>query len=231
MKERPILMSGPMAAATFNGTKTQTRRIIKQDLSKHSSVCHSPAIKFFSGAWGCPCCGYFHWDDSLKCRYGQPGDRLWVRESYGLFNWSKDYESGHIDDVYGFDGPLDEAKKAQGFAHPNPAIAYRASGYWEESATERGFRWRPSIHMPRWASRSTLELEAVRVERLNDISEDDALSEGVRRYGEEPKAKYGVEYPLMLTAKNAFAWLWESINGRGSWDKNPWVWVISFKRV
>ena len=99
--------------------------------------------------------------------------------------------------------------------------------------------WRPSIHMPRWASRITLEITDIRVERLQEISEDDAKAEGVepwvigdgwREYGLPPDVEAAGTHPLR-SARDSFASLWESINGPGSWKANPWVWVIEFRRV
>lgn len=190
MSEKPILFSGEMVRAILDGRKTQTRRIIKPqpkyligDERRRLNIKHNPGLK----------------DLFLRIsKYGQLGDRLWVRETWKYWR---------------IDGGL---------------VIYKADKHDDVKANAK---WKPSIHMPRLASRITLEILNVRVERLNDISEQEALAEGVRRYGEEPIAKYGIEYPLMLTAKNAFAWLWESINGPDSWELNPWVWVIEFKRV
>lgn len=135
----------------------------------------------------------------LGCPYGQPGDRLWVREA-----WARDDEDGQL--MYRADVGRDLCADA----------------------------WRPSIHMPRWASRITLEVTAVRVERLQDISEADAQAEGVI-----PKWEPGCSGRLMdafggfsfRPAASAYAELWEQINGPGAWDANPWVWVVEFKRV
>ncbi|MDR8492024.1 morphogenetic protein [Serratia nevei] len=137
------------------------------------------------------------------CPFGQVGDRLWVRETWARYNIDQD-------------------------AHD---MAYRATtpDDWPKEG-----RWRPSIHMPRWASRITLEITAVRVERLNDISEEDAKAEGVKPAGDmlpdysdtflTPKGDFA-------TAKVAFQRLWQSIYGVDSWNANPWVWVIEFRRV
>jgi hypothetical protein len=130
-----------------------------------------------------------------ECPYGQRGDRLWVREAWTV-NLTGDPKHGGPGTV-----PIYRAE------HPHAAD-----------------RWRPSIHMPRWASRITLEITAVRVERLRNISEADARAEGVTR-----------PVPMLdddpSTYVDAFGDLWASINGPGSWDANPWVWVIEFRRV
>jgi hypothetical protein len=146
------------------------------------------------------------------CPYGQPGDRLWVRES-----WARDDEDGQV--MYRADIGRDVCADA-----------------WEQGRIEGvpRYKWKPSIHMPRWASRILLEVTSVRVERLQDISESDALAEGVT-----PKWEPGCSGRLMdafggfsfRPAASAYAELWEQINGPGSWDTNPWVWVIEFKRV
>lgn len=142
------------------------------------------------------------------CPYGQSGDRLWVREAF-------------------FDTtPYANAPLFQGRTHP---IAYRADG-----EVIGCHRWRPSIHMPRTASRILLEITAVRVERLQDCSENDAQAEGIQRFDDFFAAERlsANEFRHMApTAVESYALLWNAINGPGSWLANPWVWVIEFKRV
>jgi hypothetical protein len=144
--------------------------------------------------------------------YGSPGDRLWVRETHR------------------FDG-LDPrlALRSQCLDE----ISYRADMTGDRSCDDCA--WRPSIHMPRWASRITLEITGVRVERLNEISILDSHAEGVGgTYGE---TGIGLGFTGLnhewdnKTAVEQYQWLWESINGPRSWDLNPWVWVVEFKRV
>jgi hypothetical protein len=136
----------------------------------------------------------------LKCPFGVPGDRLWVRETWG-------------------DGEENNCE---------PGVYYRATDpAWDEEET--GFRWKPSIHMPRWASRITLEVTGVRVERLNDISEADAETEGCR--AEVISGTAGYDDQGVISAVEKFRELWESINGPGSWAENPWVWVVEFERI
>jgi hypothetical protein len=188
VKERPILFSGAMVRAILDGTKTQTRRIVKVR-----------GLEFIGGkgqendpsAWGYPYPdreGYADLTDGIPCPYGKPGDCLYVRET-----WS---DRGDMRPFYRAD--------------QEPYLPY-------------GGRWKPSIHMPRWASRITLEVESVRVERLNDCSMDDALAEGVSDRDPETGA--------WQNPKEEYADLWESINGPGSWDANPLVWVVTFKRI
>ena len=175
MKERPILFSAPMVRALLAGTKTQTRRIVKaRDLE-----------------WMDVHQGLREPDNAERCPYGQPGDRLWVRETFGHF------------------------ERNENFA-PGCEVFYRADG--ESLAVER---WRPSIHMPRWASRITLEVTGVRVERLQDISEADATAEGVSAIPDEMRR---------ATPRCDFQALWQSINGPDSWAANPWVWIVEFRR-
>jgi hypothetical protein len=194
-KERPILFSGAMVRAILDGSKTQTRRIVKVrglDFIGGKGQENDPA------AWGYPYPdreGYADLTDGIACPYGKPGDRLWVRETWGI--------SARVST----DGN-ERRLREQDLTH----LLYRAT------ADHDSDRWRPSIHMPRWASRTTLEVESVRVERLQDISEEDAKAEGVMWYQDMSNAE-------------VFQTLWESINGPGSWDANPWVWVITFKRI
>lgn len=206
MKERPILFSAPMVRALLAGTKTQTRRAIKAPDS----------VSAFR---------HFHedrWDrmqgiargDTVRCPYGQPGDRLWVRETF-----RRDLDRMNRCKVVEY-----RADDAVLLASPGPGGAF--------DFPDLG--WRPSIHMPRWASRITLEITGVRVEKLQDISEADAVAEGCTKnhngyYLGGPHAVSGRKQ--MATAKSAYRDVWESINGTGSWEANPWVWAIEFKRL
>lgn len=178
MKERPILFSGPMVRAILNGTKTQTRRIVKPQpvhIDGLGTVMNPSVIT------------------GNSCKHGKPGDTLWVRETWA-------HRALRVSGPEGYGCPVFRADDVD---RRLPSGPYN-----------RVDRWRPSIHMPRWASRITLQITAVRVERLQDISEEDAIAEGV---------EFG--------AKESYRTLWDSINGAGAWDANPWVWVIEFKRV
>lgn len=193
MKEKPILFSGPMVRAILEGRKTQTRRVVK----------HIPAL-----GWPEQWCEKYGNDspdtkamlgDYRKfCPYGQPGDRLWVRETWRPAVITKD----------------------------TIKCDYRADG-WSPECTAR---WKPSIHMPRWASRINLEIVSIRVERLNDISQKDAMAEGAPPSHPTIDA-VSREFGYPDFSRSWFAQLWESINGQGSWNQNPWVWVIEFNRV
>lgn len=224
MKERPILFSTEMVRAILEGRKTQTRRVIKP---QPNDIRESPFVK--SGIETIH--GY-----EIKPKY-EPGDRLWVRETWHQHSSDDDFCTGEIH--------------------------YRATEICV------GTKWIPSIFMPRWASRITLEVTNVRVERVQDISEDDAIAEGIDYLfskddclttagliGTEPKdhgyknylwhgdyGRYGggnkqsdswsYQYSGYKNAIGSYSSLWEKTSAKRGygWDANPWVWVIEFKRV
>lgn len=197
MKERPILFSAPMVRAILEGRKTQTRRVVK----------HAPA------PWNAE---HTAWDMTC-CPYGQPGDRLWVRETWGAhFMWDDVPPSGIPNDG-------------------KACLFYMADGFSTGGCSQtRRDKWRPSIHMPRWASRITLEIAGVRVERLQDISEKDAQAEGAMYHDGRGIGHSGWRHDykdVHVDARSSFYRLWQEINGPGSWDANPWVWVVEFKRI
>lgn len=205
MKERPILFNGEMVRAVMDGCKTQTRRVIKpqpwNEADRTAGGC--------GFAWGRK--GYdsraIYWnttEQSLagsmigECPYGQPGDRLWVRETWAQHPevpWEWMYRADRGGDYQG---------AAQGL-----------------------FKWSPSIHMPRCVSRTDLEIESVRVERVQSISDFDAFQEGAK------SLPSNITGPYCQSHVEGFRQLWDSINGaRGfGWDVNPFVWVITFRRV
>ena len=197
MNERPILFSAPMVREILSGTKTQTRRAVKDR--------HIDAAP--------PAC-FFQWLRE-RCTYGQPGDRLWVREAF-------------------MHEPADYCWEASVSIPCRPAeTVYRA----DHDGDTRGAGWKPSIHMPRALSRITLEITGVRVERLQDISEADAIAEGVHPAGvclpDDDTSAFSRIGPVCNASFPVarYAALWESINGVGAWEKNPLVWVIEFRRV
>lgn len=159
--------------------------------------------------------------DLESCPYGLPGHRLWVRENWAIYH-------DHAAKV-GKEEALRDAREHMPWAH----IMFQADangGHAEEHRV--GDRWRPSIHLPRWASRITLEVTEVRVQRLQDISEEDAKAEGVTTESLPGKlnGKPATLYPM--THRQAFTWLWDTINGkRAPWASNPWVWCVSFRRL
>jgi hypothetical protein len=188
VKERPILFSGDMVRAILSGSKTQTRRIAKPRRGDRTPCEHW--MPYTSDVIGRNC---EHGSEVQFCPDGQPGDRLWVRETFGIGRYEADGES------------------IEGRAH------YRSS---EPSCK---CRWLPSIHMPRWASRITLEITDVRVERLQTISGQDCWAEGIEAAGWDC-TRYG-------SVVECYRDIWESIHGVGAWDINPLVWVVKFKRV
>ncbi|EMM3368628.1 hypothetical protein RVS57_000156 [Pseudomonas aeruginosa] len=243
MKERPILFTGPMVRAILEGRKTVTRRVMKYQPHEDASVTvgnynvtvvdrhgeQQPGPEAF-GAW---------WSDGERgciCPHGQPGDRLWVRET-----WTDVNLCGAPALAYRADEDIRDLMEEPGFLDDRGAFNYddpRVKPYpfacWYADLDQA--RWRPSIHMPRWASRILLEITAVRVERLQDISDDQAEAEGVERPENITNVDVwdGAERELfnaMNQPRARFRRLWSDINGSESWDSNPWVWCIEFKRV
>ena len=219
MKERPILFSAPMIRAILAGTKTQTRRIVKwRGLDKSLNLNSSALYVERSGSnWvlASPTrTTYEYHSVPMPCPYGQPEQRLWVRES-------------------GWERPQRTPKMMREGADTWEPYYYDADGLsqWDvEEFKEWGFKRRPSIHMPRWASRITLEVTDVRVQRLTEISEADAMAEGAPPSHPSIDAvsrSYG--YPDF--PRSWFAQTWDAINGPGAWARNDWVFVISFRRV
>jgi hypothetical protein len=201
MKERPILFSAPMVRAILDGTKTQTRRVVK---AKHLPWLENSVLNFLDGKW-----------NQRPLPYGQTGDRLWVRETCRAEELSD-----------GLDGVRYLADDGFVSIQPNEDGINRwleMRDYGNRPNTVARVKTVPAIHMPRWASRITLDITGVRVERLQACNEVDAISEGA------PWAACGA--PQEGSHKVGFAQLWESINGPGSWEANPWVWVVEFKRV
>lgn len=196
MKERPILFSAPMVRAILDGRKTQTRRIVNK---KHLQFLSNITENFLDGKW-----------DQRPFPYGKPGDRLWVRETHWMDK--RDILCAVMD----LDGFAVDAHPAGRNKFVKDFHSLKNNKFWKK---------RPSIHMPRIASRILLEVKNVRVERLQDISEEDAIAEGVD--GENEAAEIGCSW--YEKPKRAYRRLWNSINGTGSWDLNPWVWVVEFK--
>lgn len=217
-KERPILFNGPMVRALLDGRKTVTRRAVSAKLTSQFDEPRGQA----DVAAGYPfieCHSGFH-PAALFCPYGQSGDRLWVRET-----WYCDHFSVQR-------GPYlkpDDLDLAE--AREDGMLVYAADGM-DPYELERPV-WKPSIHMPRWASRILLEITAVRVERLQDISKQQALAEGVRLYTDHAECGdwYHVEGIETYSSdpRKSFELLWESTGG--DWATNPWLWVVEFKRI
>ena len=230
MKERPILFSAPMIRAILAGTKTQTRRVVKPTFATDAIPCemgatneHGHQISGHSGMWWCDAEG--NHEKAVRCPYGKPGDQLWVREAWQYYDWTDD---GEPCIRYAADNATawPTSTEAWGEKLQDVWAALSMNENYAIDMAARDRRWRPSIHMPRWASRITLEVTAVKVERLQDISEADAKAEGAEPYRlpVHPDREH-------LRHVDGYHALWESINGPGSWDANPWVWCVSFKRL
>jgi hypothetical protein len=209
VKEKPILFRGETVNAILGGRKTQTRRVVKGEWVYDGET-------GVGASWEPP------W-----CPYGVEGDRLWVRESWQAWHkTSHEYDEWEpITRQWLNDRGLKNVNAARNEGYVD-SIQYRAT-------SDNCGPWRPSIFLPRWASRITLEITDVRVERLNDISHEDAIAEGCQGYGWVSSSPY-IEGPHTDEGElpqEEFQALWESINGAGSWTENPFVWVISFKRV
>lgn len=229
MTERGMILNGEMVRAILDGRKTQTRRIMKvqpesnqlgllriTDSTKRSTI------------------GKYHWSESnatgnhmrsklFSCPFGDVGDRIWVRET-----WSSDFANYY---------PNDRVWYA---ADNNRRLDIEVVGgvrgiYSPESDVHVPFRWRPSIHMPLWASRILLEITNVGVQRLQSISPNDAAREGLVKLPATGRycINQGDQYfgGASHDAREVFSWLWASIYGEESWQANPWVWVIEFKRA
>ncbi|VGG24559.1 hypothetical protein [Klebsiella pneumoniae] len=231
MKERGMIFNGEMVRAILDGRKTQTRRLVKGT---------GGAVKFCK-----------EWDingeeifvvlgekdhtgmnpvlGAISCPFGAVGDRIWVREAYRF--------PASLDDV----SPtgVGEMAVATGYRKPWAPTFYEFTGTFSDGW--KGFettpkvsdagKLRPSIHMPRWASRILLEITDVRVERLNAISQEDAQAEGMELTGWRPTYSDPDSGGEVMTPYDNFAELWSSIYGEDGWKSNPWVWVIEFKLV
>lgn len=229
MKERGMIFNAEMVRAILDGRKTQTRRIMNvQPESNQFGLLHITSSTKRSDI------GKYHWAESnatgnhvrsklFSCPVGAVGDRIWVRET-----WSSDFANYYPNDRVWY--------AADNNRRLDIEVVDGVRGiYSPESDVHVPFRWRPSIHMPRWASRILLEITNVGVQRLQDISSGDAVREGIcqlpasGRYCISPGDQYfgGASH----SAKEVYSWLWSSIYGEESWKANGWVWVISFKRV
>lgn len=227
MKERPIIFSGPMVRAILDGRKTQTRRPVDMSNPRRPiGFLGGEGEEDDPGEWG-----YFfdgpdhngyavlargleerhnHGRISIRCPYGEVGDRLWVRETWQTTTTPDDRDVTKLVYAADWDG--------------------KRPGFCEEE-----WSWRPPLFMPRWASRILLEIAEVRIQRLQDISEEDARAEGVKRDDapcDHKRASCEEIGCLGPTHRSTFCELWDSLNAkRAPWVENPWVWAITFKRV
>lgn len=212
MRELPMLFSAPMVRAIREGRKTQTRRIVKSQppSDERIMVGHFHPTEIYRGEEvpGTETYGAFTSDGvwALRCPHGEPGDRLWVREAFHVTNGAQRWEDGTV--LYRADHGID------------------IGGSYVDCA-----KWKPSIHMPREFSRITLEIDCVRIERLNDISANDCMTEGIELFSGNKFHPPGLNALDDAIYRDTFIKLWESLNGHNSWNANPWVWVIEFRRV
>ncbi|HBK4816020.1 hypothetical protein [Enterobacter asburiae] len=215
MIERGMIFNDEMVRAILDGRKTQTRRIMKVQPDTpefglrriiESSIANEIGMYFWSQE---DARGIKARSKQFFCPFGDVGDRIWVRET-----WAEAGASAPDLTLYRANYP----------AH--------VPTHYENVPPAEDVRWTPSIHMPRWASRILLEITDVRVEQLKSISEEEARSEGVAQLREGFWKHYQPGWTQhQLSARGSFATLWESIYGFGEWDRNPWVWVIEFKRI
>ena len=210
MTERPIPFSAEMVLAILAGRKTQTRRVMKVQPPADAVVTvehYFPMVSNRRGEdWYGPEIFGAHWQDDekgLRCPYGAPGDLLWVREAWRAPSQYDDLPPSRLP--------------------PGVDVKYIA-----DASAPWASRYRHARFMPRWASRITLRIADVRVERLQDISEDDARAEGVKPFTVKG---WNGENGVVMTAREVFADLWNDMHGPGAWEANPWVWAISFERV
>lgn len=207
ISDLPMLFNAPMVRAILDGSKTQTRRIVKGQEYWGSYIARvhqlEPSLFRMEGSEQIrkEVFGNDRTFVDVRCPYGQPSDQLWVREN-------------------GWERPERTSKMMREGADTWAPYYFDADGWSEQDFADFkawGFKRRPSIHMPRKASRIQLEITGIRVERLQDISEEDAVAEGWPLDDTDPKQWYAA--------------LWESINGDGSWEANPFVWVVEFRRL
>jgi hypothetical protein len=252
-KAHPILFSAPMIRALLAGRKTQTRRVVKPAFGKNRPIVNlkEEGNGDYSGRFNDPdSWGYPYAEDGVNdmplswwlelCPYGQPGDLLWVREEH--------YRFGHWEPVPGIKTKTGRMKWRFVDHHvvmrDEPPVEFRKGRHHKDPSTPAWHK-RLARFMPRQFSRLTLELTGVRVERLQDISAEDALAEGIARISKDGNlAKYGIPdadglpgsdnlgwdwAEWCLTPRGAYHKLWHSINGPESWEQNTWVWVLEFK--
>ena len=266
MKERPILLNTDMVRAVLENRKTQTRRVVNSRTYSdfHSEFSYTGCL--YNGATPDTGLTDEHQFDArrcfeqIRCPYGKPGDLLWVRETWRLGAWSEDqvvaidYRAGNCarKEWLKVEDP-EEFERLWIQSTDECASIFGQQDNYTWPVGESPLRWRPSIHMPRWASRLVLEITDVHVERVQDISNEDAFAEGVQipvteegglcidltskhrptQYMENQVYK-GNEVPFTneyMTMRPHFAALWDSVATKPSfrWEHNPWVWVVKFK--
>lgn len=229
MKERGMIFNAEMVRAILDGRKTQTRRPVRFPVLDKNLGCELAGNEL---------AGELSAGNYLNSAFGKPDDRIWVRETWGVVSHELD-EDGRIR-PWTPDRPataINEMPFGNGYYSGHAIYAADGDFTWgDDDGYEDGRScWKPSIHMPRWASRITLEITNVGVQRLQSISPNDAAREGLVKLPATGRycINQGDQYfgGASQDAREVFSWLWESIYGADSWKANPWVWVISFKRV
>ncbi len=207
MADRPILFSPPMVRALLDGRKTQTRRIVKPQPQPNYGKGLSSVVPYHTTqgkwTWVLEVTGHGDGTSGEYCPYGKPGDLLWVRETWALASRATD-----IAKIYY------KAHEQASHTEFHEYVPVEKIGNYQPTWP----KYKPSIHMPRWASRITIELTKVDVEKLQDINERDAKKEGA-----DPVSTFEKEF------YHGFRMVWQKINGVESWNTNPWVWVLEFK--
>lgn len=242
VKERPILFSAPMVRAILDGRKTQTRRVVspqsdpslnryRREIDRFRCVgtdVKSGKLLFEAGNFAGPINAFRDGRDSVKadisCSFGQPGDRLWVRETHAILDCRPDvvlHDQPYPPTAEWPAGVYYSASDRENPTEPFEVQYIVPPDQWRPTYDTDHQILRPSIHMPRWASRITLEVTRMRVERLQGMSGEDVDAEGIRE-GAYPPAR-----------RINYANLWDSLNAKRGygWDVNPWVWVVEFKRL
>ncbi|RFP19130.1 hypothetical protein [Duganella sp. BJB475] len=233
MIEHGMLYSAPMVLALLDGTKTQTRRPVKPEPGPYWNPTvglYNPTI-ITNGGYDAPGPEIFGASDETEGRkfpYGQPGERIWVRETFIAYGrWVTRFSEKKRRDEWHFIDMTAECGHAYQYAADNPDVplAKKRTG-----GALPGWYMRPAIFMPRTASRILLEIVSVRAEQLREISQADAIAEGIGM------TKVAIDINMTFPAGEAmsicsFRQLWEKINGAGSWRANPWVWAVEFRRL
>jgi hypothetical protein len=218
-REHPLLMSGPMVRAYFAGLKTQTRRIVKP---AHITWVETPTQHLIAGDW-----------HKRPMPYGKPGDKIWFRETWAVGKCADGFKPRELSPAF--------------WKREQDSIWFAAGGAPSNPISPRG-KWRPSMFMPRWACRILPKLIGVRAERVQDISKEDAIAEGLTSLSKDDGRtfKWGIPdrdgwpgndddgwhwHEWEADPRKAYAKLWDHINGkRAPWASNPWVWVLEFER-